>query len=134
MIITIASFSFQIAGAILLLLWSLKNTDIKIKAMCLEHNLTWGSFDNHKTISAEKLQSKAKTVYLNILAFVNITIGYSCAIFTPNIDIEKWLIFIFVVLFTLLIIILELLFTNLYVKKRYSKDENVCETEILEKQ
>ena len=73
-IIKVSSFSFQIAGAVLLLLWSLRKRDKRIKEMCLSGSETlWGEFGEHgclTPIAKEDLQANAKVLYQNNCAFL----------------------------------------------------------------
>lgn len=124
-IITVASFSFQISGAIILLLWSLRKCDNKVKKMCLEHNLQWLDFEGNATISREKIQANAKTVYLNICAFIDILLGYGCAIFIENLELNKFYIFLLIIGITSVIIIFEKILVNCIAKIKYPKDQKV---------
>ena len=76
--VMVASFSFQIAGAIILLLWSLKKCDKKIKESCINDGPNifefGGAGKTYTTLSKSELQQKAKVVYLNIAAFIDIII------------------------------------------------------------
>lgn len=78
-LITVFSFSFQIAGAVLLLLWSIRKCDAKIKEQCLESaGILSFQFDEtgvYIDIPKDDLQAVAKVTYKNIAAFVDILIG-----------------------------------------------------------
>lgn len=125
--ITVASFSFQIAGATILLLWSLKKSDKKIKESCINNGSNWIVFDDfgksYTTLSKASLQNNAKVVYLNIAAFIDIILGYACAVFSEDVNICKGLIFLLVIAFTAIIIALEKLLVNIIAKAKYSSDE-----------
>lgn len=130
-LISVSSFSFQIAGAVILLLWSLRKCDAKIKAQCLHagDNL-WGIFDETGTyteISKDNLRAAAQNVYKNIVAFIDILIGYICSIFSETTPLPKWIILVFVIVITALILLLENALVWIIAKKRYPKDERVYE-------
>ena len=124
-VINVASFAFQISGAILLLLWSLNKCDQKIKKMSLADGLDFGDFNGNVTIDCKKLQSNAKTTYLNILAFLDIIIGYACAIFAKDSGLPPFCIFIWVALVTTIIVLFEQFLSAIIAKVKYSKDETV---------
>ena len=124
-VINACSFSFQISGAIILLLWSLRKCDTRIKKMCLESNLQWLDFDGNTIISKKKLQSNAKNVFLNVCAFVNIAIGYGCAIFSQPTEICEWLLFLIVIATTTLIIVIEFIIVTIIAKLKYPTEQKV---------
>jgi hypothetical protein len=130
-LISVSSFSFQIAGAVILLLWSLRKCDETIKSQCLHSgDILCGNFDETGTytdISKEELQKAAKYIYKNIVAFANILIGYVCAIFSENAPLPNWIILVLVVALTALILLLENGLVGWIAKKRYPSDERVYE-------
>lgn len=46
------------------------------------------------------LQAIAKVTYKNIAAFVDILIGYTCAIFCVEIPLSRWCVFVLVIILT----------------------------------
>ena len=129
-IINVASFSFQISGAIILLLSYLTNADQKIKRMCLDEHTgpLWGIFDKDglsTPVSKEQLQSNAKIFYKNSFAFLNILIGYTCAIFSGDINVCPYRIFTYVVFLTISILIIEILASNGLSKLIYREDQKI---------
>lgn len=126
-IATVASFAFQISGAIILLLWYLTNSDKKIKQMCLEEHdgVFIFDFDGSTVLPKENLQSKAKTFYQNTLAFADILIGYTCAIFATNTTLCSCCIFTFVVVATVIILGIEILLSKKLAKANYPSDQRV---------
>ena len=124
--VMVASFAFQIAGATILLLWSLKKCDKTIKESCINDGPNWIEFDDsgktHTTLSKSLLQQKAKVVYLNIAAFIDIIIGYTCAVFLEDVNLCKWLILLFVIVLTVIIIIVEKLIVSIIARFKYSND------------
>ena len=126
-IVTIASFAFQISGAIILLLWYLINSDKKIKQSCLEDHdgILWFNMDRTTVLSKEDLQAKAKVFYQNTFAFVDILIGYTCAIFADNTALCPCCIFSFVVIVTVAILGIELLASKRLARVNYPNDQRV---------
>ncbi len=124
--VMVASFSFQIAGAIILLLWSLKKCDQTIKESCINDEPNWieldGSGKTYTTLSKSELQQKAKIVYLNIAAFIDIIIGYACAIFLEDVNLYKWVILLLVIVLTAVIVIVEKLIVSIIARFKYSND------------
>lgn len=128
-LVNVSSFAFQIAGAVLLLFWSIRKCDSKIKEQCMESgNVIAFQFDEtgvYADIPKEDIQAIAKVTYKNIVAFVDILIGYTCAIFSTEITLSRWSIFVLVLVLMSLILFLEDVFTGYIAKKRYPKDERV---------
>ena len=124
-IINVLSFSFQIAGAVLLLLWSLKNSDRKIKKMSVIPGINIFDFEGNTEVDSKTLQDNAKVVYSNIVAFVDIVIGYSLAIFAGEFDINAWIMFVVVAGATTGIILLEKLLIYCVARLKYSKDQKI---------
>lgn len=124
LIITIASFSFQISGAVILILWSLGSCDKKITSMCLEQNNgpLWLDMDDNIIIDKESLQFNAKTVYKNIFAFFDIAIGYICAMFAESSGLRKICVFGIVIIVTTVIVILESWLTKVIAQRKYPQD------------
>ena len=125
-IIMVASFSFQISGAVILLLWSLKKCDKTIKQKCIDGGSNWIEFGDsgksYTTLSKDELQENARIVYLNIAAFMDIIIGYTCAIFIEDVCLFKWQVLLLVIVSTIIIIALEKLIVNTTAKLKYSRD------------
>lgn len=124
--VIVASFSFQISGAIILLLWSLGKCDNKIKKMCVNRgNPYWLDMDGNATVSKTDLQANAKTVYLNISAFANILLGYTCAIFVEDTYLSAWVVFGLVIIATIVVLCFDYLLTNWIAKVKYPCDQKV---------
>ena len=133
-LIAILSYSFQIAGALILLLWSIGKCDKKIKQMCIaEHSgMLVGTFDEtgtHFTLEKDSLRKNAKTVYLNIAAFVDLIIGYACAIFAQPINSSPWCVLVYVGAVVVVILLLEYLLILLLVNCIYHRDFEQYEDE-----
>lgn len=128
-VINVSSFAFQIAGAVLLLLWSIRKCDTKIKEQCLESaGILISQFDEtglYTEIPKEDLQAAAKVTYKNIVAFADILIGYTCAVFSVETYLPRWFIFILVIALTAIILWLENVCVSCAARKRYPEDERV---------
>lgn len=130
-LINVSSFAFQIAGAVLLLLWSIRKCDAKIKGQCLESagilSFQFDETEVYTDIPKDDLQAAAKVTYKNIAAFGDILVGYTCAIFSTETPLPRWNIFIFVIVLTVIILLLENICVTCIAQKRYSKDDRVYE-------
>ncbi len=124
--ITVSSFAFQIAGAVILLIWSLHKPNKMVEAMAANNDgLHWLDMNGYTEISATKLQSTARTVYQNIFAFINLIIGYTCAIFSGNTTLEDLHIFALTILATILILLTEYLLIWLIAKMFFHTDRRI---------
>ena len=126
-LVAVLSYAFQIAGALILLLWSVGKCDKKIKQMCIaEHSgMLIGTFDEtgtHFTLEKESLRKNAKTIYLNIAAFFDLIIGYTCAIFAQPLNGSPWCVLVYVVVVVVVVILLEHLLILLLANCIYHKD------------
>lgn len=131
-IIAVLSYAFQLAGATLLLLWSIGKCDKKIKQMCIaEHGGgligTEDERGTHITIDCKSLQRNAKTVYLNIAAFVDIISGYTLAILARPVDCSPWCVLAMVIVGTTGILLLNVGIVVLIAKIKYGKDVEICD-------
>lgn len=131
-IIAVLSYAFQLAGATLLLLWSIGKCDKKIKQMCIaEHGGgligTEDERGTHITIDCKSLQRNAKTVYLNIVAFVDIISGYTLAILARPVDCSPWCVLAMVIAGTTGILLLNVGIVVLIAKIKYGKDVEICD-------
>lgn len=78
--------------------------------------------NNNCRIPKEKLQKSAHKIYMNIVAFVDLVIGYSFAVFSPNSDAKiKWIL-TKVFVFTFSLPILEYYFSLFYARRKYKED------------
>ena len=131
-IIAIMSYAFQISGAALLLLWSIGKCDKKIKQMCIaEHSGgligTEDEQGTHITIDSKSLRRNAKTVYLNIAAFIDIILGYTLAIFARPVDCSPLRVLAMVIAGTTGILLLNVGIVVLIAKIKYGKDVEICD-------
>lgn len=130
-IINVSSFAFQIAGAVLLLLWSIQKCDTKIKGQCLQATrFLISEFDEtglYTDIPKEDLQTVAIVTYKNIAAFIDILIGYTCAVFSKETPIPRWSAFVLVIILTAIILWIDNICVSYIARKRYPRDERVYE-------
>lgn len=132
--ISVFSYSFQIAGAAILLLWSIGNCDKKIKRMCFEEHggILMGTIDEkgaHFTIDKASLRKNAKTLYLNIAAFADLVIGYALTILMQAVDLTPQCMLVSVAVVTLLLLLAEYGLAALAARIKYRKDFDFTEDE-----
>lgn len=81
----IAMLVFQLSGALLLLLNSMKGSENDIIKNCFPgSNIVTRDDNDNCVIDKKKLQESAYKVYLNRIAFLDLAIGYMIAIFSPT--------------------------------------------------
>lgn len=128
-LVKVASFSFQIAGAAILLLWAVGSIDAKIKSMCLENNgMLIGEFDELGTsvvLDKSDLQKNAVTVYRNIVALIDVIIGYTLAIFVLETSVSNWIVLCGVIVLTAIILGIELMTVSRLVRHKYPSNMKV---------
>ena len=133
-IIAVLSYAFQLAGALLLLLWCVGKLDAKIVKGCLDNrpDPRAGRFDKdgcYRKLSKEELQESAKNVYLNIATFANLVIGYTLAIFMTDVCIPRWCVLICVIVVVALILGFEHFIVRVIAKRKYHTDRKIYEDE-----
>lgn len=128
-LVKVASFSFQISGTVILLLWAVGSIDTKIKSMCLENNnVLIGEFDESGTnvvLDRRDLQKNAVTVYRNIVALIDVIVGYTLAIFVLETSISNWIILCAVIALTAIILSMELGAVSCLVRRKYPSNIKV---------
>lgn len=76
---------FQLAGALILLLNSINGSnEVVIKNCFSGSNMVERDDNDICTIPKEKLRNSAHKIYLNIVAFLDLVIGYGIAAFSPS--------------------------------------------------
>ena len=81
----ISMLVFQLSGALLLLLNCIKSGKESVIKNCFPgSNVVERDENNNCKIPKEKLQESAHKIYLNIVAFVDLVIGYLFAAFSPR--------------------------------------------------
>ena len=129
-IIAILSYAFQLAGALILLLWSIRKCDANVIKGCFDNQASiYASSDDDSgsftVIPKEDLQQSSQNVYLNIASFVDLSIGYALAIFITDICISRCCVLAWVIISVFLILVIERFSVCLIAKKMYSADRKV---------
>ena len=133
-IIAVLSYAFQLAGALLLLLWCIGKCDANVVKGCFDNHASSyvGGFDEggpFTMIPEEDLQQSAQNVYRNIATFANLAIGYALTIFMTDICISPWCVLIYVAIVVVLILAVEHFSINLIASKKYSSDRKRYDNE-----
>lgn len=127
----IGMLAFQLAGALILLLNCCKGNKKTVIENCFPgSNVVERDENNNCTIPKEKLQESAHKIYLNILAFGDLVIGYAIAAFSP---VQVWST-LYTVLgvagITLLLLLGEYYLSKLFARIVYAEDEIVSYNEL----
>jgi hypothetical protein len=118
--------SFQTAGALLLLLNTSNGHKEAIIKNCFPgSNIVQPNDDGMCVIPKEKIQKSAHTIHLNILAFLDLIIGYLIAAFSPSAHFAGVITALLVVGCTALLCIGEYYGSRYVGKKIYDEDEVV---------
>ena len=117
---------FQLAGAIILLLKNIIGSEDRILKNCFPGSNVVSRDDNDNClIEKELLRSSAKDIYLNIIAFFDLVIGYGVLIWNPT---NSWGItttVMTVIGLTGFLLTSEYLLCGLFTKKKYASDKMV---------
>ena len=114
---------FQLSGALLLLLNCIKSgKDAVIKNCFPGSNIVERDENNNCKIPREKLQESAHKIYLNIVAFVDLIIGYLFAAFSPNANAQIKVILMEVIVATVILLVAEYYVSRFCAKKIYAQD------------
>lgn len=117
---------FQLSGAIVLLLNSIKANEERIIKGCFPGSNIVERDDNDMClIKKEKLQKSAVTVYLNIMAFADLVFGYGIAAWNPSSEVQGFKGMIFVIACSLTVTFWEYCGCFIMSKLKYSKDKEV---------
>lgn len=127
------SIAAQLAGAIILLLWSFGKVSRNAIEMCFPSIAAVDTDEEGNGIlKKEILQKNVKKIFLNIWAFTCITCGYIMNIFSTN-DMEKTILkAIIVVLITILLIAIGYISAG-YMSKGWFKNDVKLSPEEMEK-
>ncbi len=122
----ISMLVFQLSGALLLLLNCIKSgKDAVIKNCFPGSNIVERDENNNCKIPREKLQESAHKIYLNIVAFVDLVIGYLFAVFSPTADVQIELVLVEVIVATVILLMLEYYISRFCAKRIYAKDISI---------
>ena len=122
----ISMLVFQLSGALLLLLNCIKSgKDAVIKNCFPGSNIVERDENNNCKIPREKLQESAHKIYLNIVAFADLVIGYLFAAFSPTADVQIELVLVEVIVATVILLMLEYYISRFCAKRIYAKDISI---------
>lgn len=114
---------FQLSGALILLLNSVKCSKERIIKNCFPgSNVIERDENDNCKIEKEKLQKSAHNTYLNMIAFVDLVVGYVLAVFSPTSSTEICLVLVEVILFTCILLGVEYKLTLDCAKNIYAND------------
>lgn len=114
---------FQLSGALILLLNSIKCRKETIIKNCFPgSNVVERDDNNNCKIDKEKLQNSAHNTYLNMIAFVDLVVGYILAVFSPTSTTEICLVLLEVILFTCILLGAEYFLSLICAKNIYAND------------
>lgn len=127
----IGMLAFQLAGALILLLNCCKGNKAAVIKNCFPGSNTVERDENNNcTIPKEMLQESAHKIYLNIVAFGDLVIGYAIAAFSPVAVYFTCYTVLGVAGATLLLLIVEYYFSRWIARIIYPKDEEVPYSEL----
>lgn len=127
----IAMLVFQLVGALILLFNTVNGSKKKVIANCFPgSNVVTRDDSNNVVISKEQLQLSAIKIYLNIVAFADLLIGYLIAAFSPVTFDKKWITVISVIVCSVILAVAEYCLVKLFAKVMYAKDEIVAYEEL----
>ena len=119
----IFSISFQLAGAIILLLWCLKGAKKEniIKRYFPGSNVIERDDDNNCVLHKDKLRMVSKEVYINIIAFCDLIVGYGLSFYASQSN-NKTVAFIISMMITTILLVVEYAIAHLVSVLRYKED------------
>lgn len=119
----VGMLAFQLSGALVLLLNCIKGgKDAVIKSCFPGTNVVERDENNNCKIEKEKLQKSAHNIYLNIIAFADLVIGYILAVFSPEANAQISIILVEVIALTCGLLIIEYYLSRFCARKIYAKD------------
>ena len=122
----ISMLVFQLSGALLLLLNCIKSGKESVIKNCFPgSNVVERDENNNCKIPKEKLQESAHKIYLNIVAFADLVIGYLFATFSLTADVQIVFVLAIVIVATVILLVLEYYFSYFCAKRIYAKDISV---------
>lgn len=125
--------AFQLAGALILLINCSKADRKAVIKNCFPgSNIAERDDDNICTISKEKLQNSAHKIYLNIVAFADLVIGYGLAAFSPVATYQTCQTVIGVAISTIALLFIEYFLSLVTARKIYHSDLKVDYSELEE--
>jgi len=121
--IYIGAMSFQLAGAIVLLLsYCGKMDNVVLRVYFPGSNFTNVDKQGKSLLEKNKLRQCAKQIYLNRISFAYIATGYALGIF-GEITSDKYKIMVAIIFITILLILIAKIFAWLRPKTKYTDDK-----------
>lgn len=119
----ILSIAFQVAGAIILLLWCLKGAKLEsiIEKYFPGSNIAKRDDENNCVLEKEKLRKISKDIYINIFAFINLILGYGLSFYAVSNE-SKTKALILTIFITFIIIGVEYLLSYLISVCRFKEN------------
>lgn len=122
----IAMLALQVAGALVLLLNNINGSREAVIRSCFPgSNTVKRDNDNNCVLPCEKLQRSAHVIYLNIIAFFNLVVGYGVAAFNPECAYPPFINAILVFITSALLTSIEFSLCKKVAKVVYSEDRTV---------
>lgn len=114
---------FQLVGALILLINVVNGSKEKVISNCYPgSNVVTRDDDNNVLISKEQLQKSANKIYVNIVAFADLLIGYIIAAFSPAPLKNQVITVVVVIAFSIFLVFFEFCIIKLVARIRYSDD------------
>lgn len=118
--------AFQLSGALLLLLNSVKSGKASVIKNCFPgSNVVERDENNNCKVPREKLQKSAHEIYLNIVAFLYLFIGYLFAAFCPTTGVRIGLVTVKMIALTFALLVFGYYFSRFCAKRIYSEDISI---------
>lgn len=119
----VVMLAFQLSGALILLLNSVNGRKETIIKNCFPgSNVVERDKNNNCKIEKEKLQKSAHNTYLNMIAFVDLVVGYILAVFSPTSTTEICLVLRKVIVLTCILLGAEYFLSLFCAKNIYAND------------
>lgn len=132
-IMFVVMLAFQLTGALVLLVNSLKDIKKSVIQNCFPgSNVSKQDNDGNCTIPRDKLQTSALKIYLNIIAFLDLILGYGLAALSPATDCSKCVTVISVLLLSGILTTSECYLCKGIAKWKYSVDIKIPYNELKE--
>lgn len=127
------SISMQLSGALILLLWCFSKISTNAIDMCFPGVIFAKRKDSGEPyIEKGVIQNKVKTIFLNMCAFVYISIGYLVSVFAEN-DMEKpWCKLLLIVVMTIIFLSVAYLISR-YMSAAWGREDRLLSEEEIEK-
>lgn len=132
MVLYILSISFQLAGALVLIIHYWKNAKKLLELSIFSFTSPDRNKEEKIVVPKEILQQRAYPIYLNRIAFTYIAIGYLLGIFCHSLHMNIFCVFASIVIISLLLMFIGRFITKVIINSKYKQDETY-EDEYIEK-